>query len=50
MIKESMGLAEGGRANFSMGGGADVMEEQVQVQKHNQKKLHQQVMVYLTKN
>ena len=29
MIKESMGLAEGGRANFSMGGGADVMEEQV---------------------
>ena len=24
-----MGLAEGGRANFSMGGGADVMEEQV---------------------
>jgi hypothetical protein len=31
MIKESMGLAEGGRANFSMGGGADVMEEEVQV-------------------
>jgi len=29
MLKESMGLAEGGRANFSMGGGADVMEEQV---------------------
>jgi len=29
MIKESMGLAEGGRANFNMGGGADVMEEQV---------------------
>ena len=27
MLKESMGLAEGGRANFSMGGGADVMEE-----------------------
>jgi len=27
MIKESMGLAEGGRANYSMGG--DVMEEQV---------------------
>jgi len=31
MIKESMGLAEGGRANFNMGGGADVMEEEVQV-------------------
>jgi hypothetical protein len=31
MLKESMGLAEGGRANFSMGGGADVMEEAVQV-------------------
>ena len=31
MIKESMGLAEGGRANFSMGGGADVMEEAIQV-------------------
>jgi len=31
MLKESMGLAEGGRANFSMGGGADVMEEEVQV-------------------
>ena len=29
MLRESMGLAEGGRANFSMGGGADVMEEQV---------------------
>ena len=29
MMKESIGLAEGGRANFSMGGGADVMEEQV---------------------
>ena len=29
MLKESMGLAEGGRANFNMGGGADVMEEQV---------------------
>ena len=29
MVKESLGLAEGGRANFSMGGGADVMEEQV---------------------
>jgi len=29
MIKDSMGLAEGGRANFSLGGGADVMEEQV---------------------
>jgi hypothetical protein len=51
MIKESMGLAEGGRANFSMGGGADVMEEEVQkLQKHNQKKLHQQETVYLTKN
>ena len=32
MLKESLGLAEGGRAKFSMGGGAeDVMEEQVQV-------------------
>ena len=31
MIKESMGLAEGGRANFNMGGGADVMEEEVQI-------------------
>lgn len=29
MIKESMGLAEGGRANYNMGG--DVMEEEVQV-------------------
>jgi len=29
MIKESIGLAEGGRANFNMGG--DVMEEEVQV-------------------
>jgi len=29
MIKESMGLAEGGRANYNMGG--DVMEEAVQV-------------------
>ena len=29
MLRESMGLAEGGRANFSMGGGADVMKEQV---------------------
>jgi hypothetical protein len=29
MMKDSMGLAEGGRANFSLGGGADVMEEQV---------------------
>ena len=31
MIKDSMGLAEGGRAKFNMGGGADVMEEQIQV-------------------
>ena len=29
MIKESMGLAEGGRANYNMGG--DVMEEEIQV-------------------
>jgi hypothetical protein len=28
MLKESMGLAEGGRAKFSLGGGADVMEEE----------------------
>ena len=31
MIKDSMGLAEGGRAKFNMGGRADVMEEQIQV-------------------
>ena len=33
MIKDSMGLAEGGRAGYSMGGGADMgeVEEQVQV-------------------
>jgi len=29
MLKESMGLAEGGRANFNMGGGADMMQEQI---------------------
>ena len=49
-----MGLAEGGRANFNMGGGAvhDARTNNRSIQKQNQcqKKLHQQETVYLTKN